>query len=124
MDNTISPRAGRPAADSAPRRDVADLRDVALRPSVEGAVAAVRDFLGMDIAYASEFVDGKARVVEVDGDGFELRNGGEMPLEHTYCQRVLDGRLPNLMPDVRGATARPRCPSRSCTTSERSSRSR
>ena len=25
-----------------------------------------------------------------------------MPLEQTYCQRVLDGRLPNLIPDVRG----------------------
>jgi response regulator RpfG family c-di-GMP phosphodiesterase len=102
MAKTTLPDTERTATKRAPRRDVADLRDVALRPSVEGAVAAVREFLGMDIAYASEFVDGKARVVEVDGEGFELPKGGEMPLEHTYCQRVLDGRLPNLMPDVRG----------------------
>ena len=75
-----------------------------MQPSVERAVAAVRDFLGMDVAYASEFVDGQAelRVLRGDGASFALREGLSVPLEYTYCQRVLDGRLPNLMPDVRG----------------------
>ena len=92
------------AAVSRAGRDLADLGDLALQPSVERAVAAVRDFLGMDVAYASEFVDGQAelRVLRGDGSSFGFSEGLSVPLEHTYCRRVLDGRLPNLMPDVRG----------------------
>jgi putative nucleotidyltransferase with HDIG domain len=83
---------------------MADLDDLAIEPSVERAVAAVRDFLGMDVAYATEFVDGEQqfRVLRGDGASFGMHEGLAVPLEHTYCQRVLDGRLPNLMPDVRG----------------------
>jgi GAF domain-containing protein len=92
------------AAVSSARRDLADLRDLAIEPSVERAVAAVRDFLGMDVAYATEFVDGQQqfRVLRGEGDSFGMEEGLAVPLQHTYCQRVLDGRLPNLMPDVRG----------------------
>jgi response regulator RpfG family c-di-GMP phosphodiesterase len=64
----------------------------------------LRDFLGMDVAYATEFVDGQQefRVLRGDGASFGMAEGMAVALEHTYCQRVLDGRLPNLMPDVRG----------------------
>jgi GAF domain-containing protein len=88
----------------ASRGDPANLSDVALQPTVERAVAAVRDFLGMDVAYATEFVDGKQefRVLRGEGASFGMHEGMVVPLEHTYCQRVLDGRLPNLLPDVRG----------------------
>jgi putative nucleotidyltransferase with HDIG domain len=86
------------------RGDVAGLSDVALHPSVESAVEAVREFLGMDIAYATEFVGSvqRFRVLRGEGESFGMNEGMSVPLEHTYCQRVLDGRLPNLMPDVRG----------------------
>jgi HD domain/GAF domain len=86
------------------RRDLADLSDLAIQPSVERAVAAVREFLGMDVAYATEFVEGEQqfRVLRGDGASFGMHEGLAVPLEHTYCQRVLDGRLPSLMPDVRG----------------------
>jgi hypothetical protein len=89
---------------SRPRRDLADLGELAMQPSVERAVAAVRDFLGMDVAFATEFVDGEQhlRVLSGDAASFGMHEGFSVPLEHTYCQRVLDGRLPNLMPDVRG----------------------
>jgi HD-GYP domain-containing protein (c-di-GMP phosphodiesterase class II) len=89
---------------SRPRRDLADLGDLAIQPSVERAVAAVRDFLGMDVAYATEILDDQShlRVLRGDGQSFAIREGMSIPLKHTYCQRVLDGRLPNLMPDVRG----------------------
>jgi response regulator RpfG family c-di-GMP phosphodiesterase len=81
---------------------VAGLDLLALDPSVEGAVAAVRDFLGMEVVYTSEFVDDLVFVRTIDGDAgsFGFTPGGGMPLEQTYCQRVLDGRLPNLIPDV------------------------
>lgn len=92
------------AAEHHPRGDVADLGEVAERPSVERAVAAVRDFLGMEVAYASEFVDGQQvlRVVRGDAESFGgAHEGMTMPLEQTYCQRILLGRLPNMIPDVR-----------------------
>ena len=99
-----SPRVVDRPVSSPPRRDLAGLGDLAMQPSVERAVAAVRDFLGMDVAYATEFVDGQQefRVLRGDGASFGMSEGLTVPLEHTYCQRVLDGRLPNLMPDVRG----------------------
>ena len=86
------------------RGDIADLGDVATHPSVEQAVEAMRDFLGMEVAFVTEFVEGQQvfRVLRGDGESFGVEEGSEMPLEETYCQRVLLGRLPNLMPDVRG----------------------
>jgi putative nucleotidyltransferase with HDIG domain len=89
---------------AAGRGDVRSLGDLALSPSVENAVAAVREFLGMEVAYATEFVDGaqRFRVLRGDGASFGMSEGMSVPLEDTYCQSVLDGRLPNLMPDVRG----------------------
>jgi GAF domain-containing protein len=89
---------------SHPRRDLADLGELAIQPSVERAVAAVRDFLGMDVAYATEILDGRShlRVLRGDGPSFAVHEGMSIPVKHTICQRVLDGRLPNLMPDVRG----------------------
>jgi putative nucleotidyltransferase with HDIG domain len=64
----------------------------------------VRDFLDMDVAYATEFVDGQQlfRVLRGDGESFGVHEGTAMPLEQTYCQRILSGRLPNLIADVRG----------------------
>ena len=44
------------------------------------------------------------RVVEVlrgDARSFRVDEGFALPLEQTYCQRVLAGRLPNLIPDAR-----------------------
>jgi putative nucleotidyltransferase with HDIG domain len=89
---------------SRPRRDLADLGELATQPSVERAVAAVRDFLGMDVAYVTEFVEGQQqfRVLRGDGESFGVHEGIAIPLEQTYCQRVLTGRLPNLIADVRG----------------------
>jgi hypothetical protein len=86
-----------------PRRDLADLGDVAVQPSVERAVAAVGEYLGLDVAYTTEFVDGEQvfRVLDGDSASFGVGEGTAMPLEQTYCQRVLDGRLPNVIPDVR-----------------------
>src|SRR5205814_498251 len=39
------------------------------------------------------------RHVEADGDA-PLRVGDSDPLEETYCQRIVDGRLPELIPDT------------------------
>jgi GAF domain-containing protein len=92
-----------PPATTSSRRDIAELGDLAVSPSIERAVAAVRDFLGMDVAYATEFADGNQvfHHVRGDGDAIGLYEGLVIPLEMTYCQRVVAGELPNVIPDTR-----------------------
>jgi HD-GYP domain-containing protein (c-di-GMP phosphodiesterase class II) len=83
--------------------DLVNLREAAETSSVSRAVEAVREFLGMEVAYASEFVDGQQvfRNVRGDKESFGVDNGTRFDLGQTYCERVLSGRLPNLIPDVR-----------------------
>lgn len=72
------------------------------RDFLDNALAAVRTHLGMDVAFISEFVDGQRMFRHVDaGDGGAPIAAGEGgPLEASYCQRVVDGRLPEIMSDA------------------------
>jgi HD-GYP domain-containing protein (c-di-GMP phosphodiesterase class II) len=69
---------------------------------VEGALATVRELLGMDVAYLAEFRDGLQLLREIEGDaasfGFERDSGP--PLDGTYCVRMTRGDLPNVIPDA------------------------
>ena len=69
---------------------------------IEGLVEAAREHLGLDIAYVSEFVDGRQvfQVVEGDGSTFGIEEGGSVALPETYCMRMLDGQIPNLIVDA------------------------
>ena len=83
--------------------DIADLSDLAQNPTVERAVEAMREFLGMDVAFTTEWRDGQQHFHVVRGDpaSFHLHEGMGLPLEMTYCKRVMDGRLPNIVTDAR-----------------------
>jgi HD domain/GAF domain len=72
-------------------------------PTVERAVDAVREFLGMEVAFIGQITPDSEilRVVRGDADSFGFAEGQRIALEETYCQRVLRGRLPNLITDVR-----------------------
>jgi EAL domain-containing protein (putative c-di-GMP-specific phosphodiesterase class I) len=69
-------------------------------------LAAVREHMGMEIAYISEFVTKSARKTVVfrgvDAPGFEklLAVGDCKAREATYCHHVLNGSLPGLMTDT------------------------
>lgn len=60
----------------------------------------VRTHLDMDVGFVSEFVDGKRVFRHVDGDQSPVAPGDGDLLEDSYCQRVVDGRLPELMTDA------------------------
>jgi GAF domain-containing protein len=95
--------SGKELGSSAARDDGAlRLAELAQEPTVERAVEAVREFLGMEVAFTSQ-IFARDQVCEVvsGGDSFDLHPGMGLPLDATYCQRVLDGRLPNVIPDVR-----------------------
>ncbi len=69
---------------------------------INNALEFVRSHLGMEVAYLSEFVDGKLVFRAVDAPGLEhmIDVGGAIPLDQAYCPHILEGRLPELIPDT------------------------
>src|SRR5215213_7011684 len=63
------------------------------------ALRALRSHLGMDVAFISEFRDGRRifRYVDAPRGYPAIPMCATYPLEDTYCQRVVDGRLPELI---------------------------
>ncbi len=72
------------------------------RDAIFEALHTMRTHLGMEIAYLSEFVDGKLVFRAIDAPGLEhlAQVGGSMDLADTYCNQILSGHLPQLIPDT------------------------
>ena len=70
--------------------------------NIERALRAIRLHLGMEVAFVAEFASGRRvfRYVDSSYDG-PVQVGGSNPLEESYCLRLVDGRLPELMQDAR-----------------------
>ena len=70
--------------------------------SISRSLDAVRRHLGMEVAYVSEFVDGRAVFRHVDAPGLDhlIKVGDSQDLKDVYCEHILAGRLPELMPDT------------------------
>lgn len=70
--------------------------------SIRVALASIRRHLGMEVAYMSEFVDGRSVFREVDAPGLEhmIKPGDSQSLDDVYCRHILEGRLPELMADT------------------------
>jgi HD-GYP domain-containing protein (c-di-GMP phosphodiesterase class II) len=92
-------------ARAAPPDVLSSAAKLAQAPSIERALQAVKHFLGMDIAYASELIGDQMHIRRIEGDD-DTPSGVDplyvMPFEQTYCKRILDGELPNMIADVRG----------------------
>lgn len=73
-----------------------------VEPGMRRLLQLIRDELRMDVAFVSEFVNGQRvlRYVDAGPGGEAVVPGLSHPMEHTLCQRVIDGRLPNLVPDL------------------------
>ena len=76
--------------------------EVAAGPSVSRALEAVREFLGMEVAFTAEIVGDELVFRELGGDSksFGFSEGQAAPLGETYCERMLTGRLPSLIADT------------------------
>ena len=71
--------------------------------NIEDMLSDVRQALQMDVAFVSEF-DGDQlvfRKLEGDAESFGWQEGESFPIDESYCKRVLDGRIPNVVPDAR-----------------------
>src|SRR5215207_2218112 len=75
---------------------------------IESLLSLVRENLQMDVAFVSEFAGDQFvfRALEGDAQSFGWREGESFPIDESYCKRVLDGRIPNVVPDAKreGAT--------------------
>jgi EAL domain-containing protein (putative c-di-GMP-specific phosphodiesterase class I) len=85
----------------------ADFITTTRRPSlgteaVDNVLKAIREHLGMDVAFVSEFRETDRVFWHVSArDRTPIQPGDSAALQDGYCQRVVDGRLPELIPDTK-----------------------
>jgi EAL domain-containing protein (putative c-di-GMP-specific phosphodiesterase class I) len=72
------------------------------RQTLASILQAIRQYLDMDVAFLSEFSNGQRvfRMVDAISADSPVAVGAGDPLETTYCQRLVDGRLPEVLPDA------------------------
>jgi GAF domain-containing protein len=70
--------------------------------SIEQSLCVARELLSMDIAWIAEFRDGRKvfRIVDGDAPSFGFSEGDAMPLDRSYCHRVAEGTIPNVIGDT------------------------
>ena len=76
--------------------------DALISGAVPQVLRQLREHLKMDVIFVSEFCDGRRvfRRVDTAADARVINEGESAPLEQSFCQRVIDGRLPQLVNDV------------------------
>jgi GAF domain-containing protein len=75
--------------------------------TIEDMLRDVRKSLNMDVAFVSQFSEDRLvfRALEGDAESFGWREGESFPIDESYCKRVLDGRIPQVVPDAKGEDA-------------------
>ncbi|MFL6033417.1 MAG: GAF domain-containing protein [Rubrobacteraceae bacterium] len=75
--------------------------------AIENMLRNVREALQMDVAFVSEFSEDQLvfRAVEGDAESFGWGEGESFPIDESYCKRVLDGRIPQVVPDAKNEDA-------------------
>jgi hypothetical protein len=76
--------------------------DPPLGELLQDALGAVRKNLGMEVAFISEFGNDRRyfRYVDAEATFCPIRVGGSDPLDQSYCHRVAQGLLPELLPNA------------------------
>lgn len=71
--------------------------------SIAKALELARVYLDLDVAFLAQFRDGEEifRVLEGDTASFGLDEDTAVPLEQTFCARMVRGEIPNVLPDAR-----------------------
>lgn len=80
----------------------ADESDELIDQSVPEVLRLLREKMKMDVVFVSEFSEGRRvfRHVAAGPDNPGLAPGASDPLEESWCQRVVDGRMPSFIPDA------------------------
>lgn len=80
-------------------RDGIDVETERVADLLTKLLRTVRNHLGMEAAFVSQFAHGRRifQAVDCGNSACALPVGGSDPLEDSYCMRVADGRLPQLI---------------------------
>lgn len=80
----------------------ADSSDPLLDDSVSELLHAMRLRMAMDVVFVSEFIDGQRmfRYVDAAPGAPAIEAGSASPAEESVCQRVVEGRVPELVQDL------------------------
>ncbi len=70
--------------------------------NIDRVLAAIRTYLKMDVAFVSEFLGANRifRSVSAISEGAGVQRGEKVPMAEGYCRHVVEGRLPELIPDT------------------------
>jgi hypothetical protein len=81
----------------------ADMGDARIHPALQDLLRLIRVEFDMDVAFLAEFVEGRRVFREIDvSEGFDLFACGDShALEDSLCQRIVDGRIPRIVQDMR-----------------------
>lgn len=65
-------------------------------------LSIIRKHLSMNVAFISQFIEGDRvfKFVDVDSESCPIRVGGSDPLEETYCKKIVDNQLDNIIHDT------------------------
>jgi EAL domain-containing protein (putative c-di-GMP-specific phosphodiesterase class I) len=99
IDSALAAQCGPQAP---PLLEILEAKDLSLGGMLCEALHSVRTHLGMEVAFIAEF-SGEERIFRyVDGrtERVTISAGDAGPLEDSYCQRIVDGRLPELINDA------------------------
>lgn len=81
---------------------LADLAAQRAADKIHAALDLAREFLDMELGYFTQFTHDEQtyRGVSGEGESFDVVEDAGYPLEGTYCQRMVLGQLPNVVPDT------------------------
>lgn len=70
-------------------------------PGIKSILASVREHIGVEIAFVSRYIeDAKRELTHVSSDhDLHMGPGFQEPRENSYCWHILQGSLPELIPD-------------------------
>jgi signal transduction histidine kinase len=70
--------------------------------TIKRVLEAAREELGMEVAFLSEFVEQRMvfRKLVGEAESFGWKEGESIALDDTYCRLLLEGHLPNVIPDA------------------------
>ena len=82
--------------------DAATRAERSAKAAIAGALALARDQLGMDVALVTELAEERELVLENAGEWPPVGSleGGAVPLEETFCNALLEGRIEQLVADA------------------------
>lgn len=66
-------------------------------------LSIIRKHLNMEVAFIAEFVDGERvfKFVDTQNETSPIKVGESDPLEETYCQRIVEHTLPNIIQNTK-----------------------